>query len=242
MALENNKELMKQARLGMMDGEKGVRFLASEVVRIQGQDGLNYSEKPYFRSALWEATWKNNEPAVRYLIDKRADVNFKDRDGRTPLHEAARYGHTALVELLLESSADINTLDGWVVVTTNAGESALFQAVCARKHDAVALLVSKGAIMNSTDSAGMTVQHLAAFAGEPQMADWLFYKGAWKNRSKRAAVKRINAIYRYAVEEGEVLEEASKEESTDDDQQPTEDGETLEGNEEDNVQDEANEA
>ncbi|KAF4651728.1 hypothetical protein FOZ61_010239, partial [Perkinsus olseni] len=175
MALEYNKELIKQARLGIMDGEKGVKFLASEVARIQGQDGLNYSEKPYFRSALWEATWKNNEPAVRYLIDKRANVNFKDRDGRTPLHEASRYGHAALVELLLDSEADIDATD-------SAGETPLSQAVSGCRHDVVTLLVSKGAKVHTTDSEGITVQHLAAFAGDPRMADWLFYKGAWKNR------------------------------------------------------------
>ncbi|KAF4713714.1 E3 ubiquitin-protein ligase mib1 [Perkinsus olseni] len=175
MAIEYNKELIKQARLGIMDGEKGVKFLASEVARIQGQDGLNYSEKPYFRSALWEATWKNNEPAVRYLIDKRANINFKDRDGRTPLHEASRYGHAALVELLLDTKADIDATD-------SAGETPLSQAVSGCRHDVVTLLVSKGAKVHTTDSEGITVQHLAAFAGDPRMADWLFYKGAWKNR------------------------------------------------------------
>ncbi|EER16941.1 homeobox-containing protein wariai, putative, partial [Perkinsus marinus ATCC 50983] len=126
MALENNKELLKQARLGNMDGEKGVKFLAGEVLRIQGPEGLNYCEKPYFRSALWEGTWKNHEATVRYLIDKGADVNFKDKAGRTPLHEASRYGHTTLVELLVDHRADIDSLDG-------AGESPLAQAVsCCR--------------------------------------------------------------------------------------------------------------
>ncbi|EER09449.1 26S proteasome non-ATPase regulatory subunit, putative, partial [Perkinsus marinus ATCC 50983] len=126
-------------------------------------------------SALWEGTWKNHEATVRYLIDKGANVNFKDKAGRTPLHEASRYGHTTLVELLVDHKADIDSLDG-------AGESPLAQAVSCCRHDVVALLTARGAKLHITDSQGITVQHLAAFAGEPQMADWLYYRGAWKNR------------------------------------------------------------
>lgn len=33
-------------------------------------------------------------------------------NGSTPLHEASRYGHTTLVELLVDHRADIDSLDG----------------------------------------------------------------------------------------------------------------------------------
>ena len=35
MALEVNRELIKKSRLGIMGGDKGVRFLVGEVVKIQ---------------------------------------------------------------------------------------------------------------------------------------------------------------------------------------------------------------
>jgi ankyrin repeat protein len=37
---------------------------------------------------------------VKLLVDKGADVNAGDRDGRTPLWRAAGRGHEAVVKLL----------------------------------------------------------------------------------------------------------------------------------------------
>jgi ankyrin repeat protein len=46
---------------------------------------------------------------VKLLLEHKADVNAKDRDGETALHGAASRGHEALVKLLLEHKADVNT-------------------------------------------------------------------------------------------------------------------------------------
>lgn len=173
MALENNKKLMTAARQGKLDGEAGGKFLINEIVKIQGD--LDFNEKPYYRSALWEATWKNNDAFVRVLIEKGASVNFADYEGRTPLHEAAYYGHDNLVELLLEKNADIDAADQY-------GQPPLFRAVEGGRGDIVKLLVDKGAKTNVLDTDDVTVQHLSSFKGNPNMAWWLFYKGAWKNR------------------------------------------------------------
>jgi ankyrin repeat protein len=37
---------------------------------------------------------------VKLLLEKAADVDFKDDDGRTPLSWAARNGHEAVVKLI----------------------------------------------------------------------------------------------------------------------------------------------
>jgi hypothetical protein len=47
------------------------------------------------------------------LIERGADVNAKDKDGRTPLHSAAFYGHVEVVRLLLEHGADPNIKNIW---------------------------------------------------------------------------------------------------------------------------------
>lgn len=44
---------------------------------------------------------------VSLLVDKGANIESKTRDGLTPLHCAARSGHEAVVDMLLEKGAPI---------------------------------------------------------------------------------------------------------------------------------------
>ncbi|KAJ9644083.1 hypothetical protein H2199_003951 [Coniosporium tulheliwenetii] len=44
-----------------------------------------------------------NEAVVRLLVEKGADIHAKDKDGKTALHEAARSGNEAVVQLLREA-------------------------------------------------------------------------------------------------------------------------------------------
>ena len=45
---------------------------------------------------------------VQVLLDKGANVNAKDDEGFTPLHQAAEWGHIEIVELLIASGAYVN--------------------------------------------------------------------------------------------------------------------------------------
>jgi len=180
---EDKKDLVKFARKGKMDGDaKGPGFkekladLVKAGITGPGHDyGLDWSDKPFYRPALWEATWKNQEAMIRLLLDKGATIDFADYQGRTPLHEAAYYGYQNLVEMFLEKGHPIDPLD-------NFGHSPLFRAVEAGRDSIVVLLVEKKASLNRLDTDGCTTQHLAGFNGMPDMGQWLLYKGAWKNR------------------------------------------------------------
>ena len=49
------------------------------------------------------------QESMSALLDKNADIESKDRSGRTPLSWAAENGHEAVVKLLLDKNADIES-------------------------------------------------------------------------------------------------------------------------------------
>lgn len=176
VSVSEKRLMVKLARMGKLEGDDGLRTKINELVKVgfQGED-LDFSEKPYFRSALWEATWKNNEAIVRLLAEKGAAIAFKDYQDRTPLHEAAYYGHMSLVQFFLEKGHPLDCLD-------KSGHTPLFRAVEAGRSEVVQYLIERKAETNLLDTDSVTPQHVASFSGMPHLSDWLLYKGAWKNR------------------------------------------------------------
>src|SRR6266850_4634674 len=57
--------------------------------------------------ALIDVSIKGDTAAVKALLDRGVNANTKDPDGRTPLTEAAYYGHTEIAKLLLDHGADV---------------------------------------------------------------------------------------------------------------------------------------
>jgi ankyrin repeat protein len=57
---------------------------------------------------LWTAAWKGNIEAVKQHLAAGADVNEKNGDGSTILHNAIIGGHKEVVGLLIAKGADVN--------------------------------------------------------------------------------------------------------------------------------------
>lgn len=84
--------------------------------------------------ALFRAAREGNTNMVRSLVSSPdVNVNLRDKEGDTPLIEAARFGHDGVAKLLLERGAD-------VTVKNNEGKTALMYALQGGHDDVVRVL------------------------------------------------------------------------------------------------------
>jgi ankyrin repeat protein len=175
---DDKRRLLKLARKGPFDGDGGFKAQVQKIVDagVRPEDYVDYADKRLFnRSPLWEATWKNNDETVKLLLSKKATVDFPDYQQRTPLHEAAYFGHINLVELFLNNGHPVDPVDCF-------GQTPLFRATEAGRHEVVEMLVERKAQLNLLDQDSVTAQHCASFQGMPDMSDWLYYRGSYKNQ------------------------------------------------------------
>ena len=117
---------------------------------------LLLGSKPGHATGLHDAAGQGNLNAVRALLEAGADLNARDRFGRTPLHEAAAAGFVAAVELLLANGADPNAKD-------HSGLTPI--------HEAVRLSRKMG-LRNDHDGAALNAfRALLNEASDPSVAD-----------------------------------------------------------------------
>ena len=117
---------------------------------------------------------------VQLLLDYKADVNFRDRYGETPLHFSSRGSRFPVphsnfpqlwpdvARLLLEHDADVNA-------RTNDGETPLHSAGTV---EVARVLLEHGANVGAVDNQGRTTLHTAAEYGNAEAARMLLEHGA----------------------------------------------------------------
>lgn len=70
----------------------------------------NAARKDNNKSILMYASWVGNDEAVRYLIEKGAQINAEDSGGATALHLALWKDHTNIALYLIERGASVRAL------------------------------------------------------------------------------------------------------------------------------------
>ena len=60
---------------------------------------------------FWACAYANGTDVIDELVRRGAAVNSIDEDGRTPLHEAVKYGRMASVKRLVHHGADLGAVD-----------------------------------------------------------------------------------------------------------------------------------
>lgn len=106
------------------------------------------------------------------MLEQYAEASSKDDDRETLLHvAAAKSGHDAVVKLLLDKGASLNTTD-------ENNQTALHWAA-KNGHDAVVkLLLDKGVNLYAKDTNNQTPLSLAAAGGHEAVVKLLLEKGA----------------------------------------------------------------
>lgn len=144
-----------------------------------------------------EQSKDGNIGEMRKLLDKGADVNARDEDGKTALHHANFYYRSPLIMfMLLDRGADVNAKDenGWtpllwasywgttnqveillengadVNAKTSEGSTALHWASYWVKIETVELLLKKGADVNAINSNGVNAADFAETSTDPEKA------------------------------------------------------------------------
>ena len=123
------------------------------------KDRLGHDPLYHAVTAGGPASQADGRAVVELLILHGANVNGQSGPGQsTPLHMAARRGHAAIAEALLEAGAKIEQKDA-------KGETPLRRAVNCGQTEMVRLLLRRGADPISQDKKGCTAQ--AAGRHEP---------------------------------------------------------------------------
>jgi ankyrin repeat protein len=109
---------------------------------------------------------------VDLLLDAKADVNLKDKEGTTAIFKAAQHQtDPAVIRRLLEAGANINE-------RSDNGMTCLFGAAAQGRVENVRLLIREGATVDVRSNSNETVLIHASFGGHSEIVQILLEAGA----------------------------------------------------------------
>ncbi|MDP2433411.1 MAG: ankyrin repeat domain-containing protein [Pseudomonadota bacterium] len=115
----------------------------------------------------------NNPESVAVLIKSGANVNARNKLGRTSLILASKYGFVPIVKLLLDAGADPD-----IRPNDMEGHTALIAASKQGYSEVVQVLLAQGANVNAPDKMGITAMGIAKKQGHAEIIRILSQAGA----------------------------------------------------------------
>ena len=162
---------------------------------------------------LLRAARLNDPVLIRKILD-RSGQDLSDRDGQdlTALHWAALRGTVSILAMLLEAGADIASAGGAY------GRTAVHLVSCQGYHEAIPLLIAKGAYVNVRDRTGLTPLHLAARRGSVPSIGLLIDAGAVVTARDKLGLTPLHWACHQGIEEAArlLLERGASAAATDD--------------------------
>ena len=151
--------------------------VVTEALSQPGTTIVNTRDITTGETAMHIVTQRRDTVWIRFLSQRGANPNIRDKRGVAPIQVAVTLGFVDGVEALLKAGADIN-------VTDSAGETPLIAAVHRRDVPLVRLLLGEGANPDWTDNSGRCARdYVALMNGNARLQD----------EFQKAAAKRAEA-------------------------------------------------
>jgi len=146
--------------------------LGTSTPEAYSSPALTFLRTTVLGKELREAIEKGEIARVRDLVRVGADIeNMNDRNGLTAMHYASSYGHKNIIEILLDSGANIHAYDAKKATPLHSAASGGYS-------DITRLLLDRGAVIDEKDEHGWTPFHKAAHNGHVSVARELLESGA----------------------------------------------------------------
>jgi len=128
--------------------------LVTEMLNKPGTQVINSRDITNGRTGLHIVVERRDALWVRFLVQRGADPNIKDKKGVYPIQIAAAYGDLDSVEALVKGGALVDVAD-------QQGETPLISAVHARNSELIARLLKEGANPDHNDNSGRSARQYA---------------------------------------------------------------------------------
>jgi ankyrin repeat protein len=131
-------------------------------------------------SALFQAAGFGNLTEVKSLLEQNITPYMViDETRRTPLHEAATFGHSEVVRALIQAAIDRDQLPLVINARDQLGRTPLHDASFGGHVAVVGILLDHGALINTADMDGLNPIHFAVIREDNKMAKFLLGRGAY---------------------------------------------------------------
>lgn len=140
------------------DGDK-----ATDMLNKPGTQVVNSRDLTSGDTGLHLTVQRRDLTWTRFLLQRGADPNIRNRKGLAPIQLATTLGFVEGVEALIKNGADVNVSD-------QTGETPLIAAVHQRNPELVRVLLEKGADPDHNDNSGRSArQYMELMSGNTLM-------------------------------------------------------------------------
>ncbi|MDD5456115.1 MAG: ankyrin repeat domain-containing protein [Candidatus Margulisbacteria bacterium] len=161
---------------------------------------LGFRRNCYLGEELYQAIELADSKQVKELINKGADINYKNKEGKSILIRATELNYDNLVKELINAGVDINGFEkGTSDIFIDHGDTALIKSIKQNNDKIYKLLINAGADVNYRDNDKHTPLMFAIYYNQEKFVRDLIKRGADIHARDR---EREKPVFTLAVEKG----------------------------------------